>query len=68
MASLESYLQQSGLTQEAFGKTVGVSGVTVHRWVAGKSRPSWSMFAKIEAVTGGAVTVHDFLPAKDVAA
>lgn len=62
MTSLGTYLDETGLTLDQFGQLVRVSGVTVHRWVTGKARPSWDNVAAIEAATGGKVTAGDFVP------
>jgi DNA-binding transcriptional regulator YiaG len=34
-----SRLSELGMTQEAFARTIGVSLLTVNRWVGGKQRP-----------------------------
>jgi antitoxin CcdA len=57
---LEAYLADRGLTQAAFAARIGVSGPTVHRWIAGKARPDWRALGAIERETQGAVTYRDF--------
>lgn len=59
---LGAYLTLHRLTLEGFGRRVGVSGVSVHRWVTLKSRPGWKALGAIERVTEGAVTALDFVP------
>lgn len=60
---LADFLRDHRLTLAGFGALVGVSGVTVHRWVQRKARPSWDNLAAIERVTNGSVGHRDFLPA-----
>jgi post-segregation antitoxin (ccd killing protein)/DNA-binding XRE family transcriptional regulator len=57
---LDAYLADRGLTQAAFAARIGVSGPTVHRWIAGKARPDWTALGAIERETAGAVTYRDF--------
>lgn len=59
---LGTYLSERRLTLDAFGRSVGYSAVSVHRWVTRKSRPGWPAVAVIERETGGAVTAADFVP------
>lgn len=67
MATLETYLEEAGLTLDDFGRRIGVSAVTIHRWAKGKSRPSWTNVSLIEQATDGVVTAQDFVPAKRAA-
>ena len=64
---LKTYLDDAKLTLDEFGKRVGVSGVTVHRWATGKNRPAWEVLPKIAQATSGAVTAADFLPSENPA-
>lgn len=59
---LSDYLSTEKISQEAFAALIGVSDVTVHRWVTGKSRPAWTHVGPIERETGGKVTAQDFVP------
>ena len=60
---LREYLDRHSLTLDAFGDYVGASGVSVHRWVQGKARPSWKLLDAIAVATGGEVTAADFMQA-----
>lgn len=64
MTSLETYLRNTSQTLDQFGRSIGVSGVTIHRWVTGKARPSWDNVAAIQVATGGEVTANDFVPTR----
>jgi transcriptional regulator with XRE-family HTH domain len=61
-ALLGAFLEGRRQTQEAFGAVVGVSGVTVHRWVKGKARPTFATARLIERSTGGTVPAVTFFP------
>jgi antitoxin CcdA len=61
--TLAEFLQREGLTLMAFGQKLGVSHTTVRRWALGEAAPrDRSMFERISAATGGAVTAADFFP------
>lgn len=47
---LASHRKRLGLSAEAFGALVGVSGQSVYNWEAGKSRPRRSQLAAIAVV------------------
>lgn len=68
--NLRAYRKQHGITLDEMGKTLAVTGVTVHRWETGKARPTLDAVEKIQAATNGSVTAADFMrPASvDVAA
>jgi len=59
---LEAYLDKYRLKQQTFGDFLGVSGVTVHRWVEGKALPSRRLAVAIERVTQGAIPALFFFP------
>ncbi|HEY5306621.1 MAG TPA: helix-turn-helix transcriptional regulator [Pseudolabrys sp.] len=59
---LAALIEAEELTLEAFGAKVGVSDVTVHRWVKGKARPSYEKACEIARATGGKVSVAAFYP------
>jgi len=54
-------LRLRGLSQKAFAAELGVSEATVSAWVAGRTLPDMRKIPAIEAATGGAVTLADFL-------
>lgn len=60
---IASYLVLRNLKPAAFASEIGVAPSTVTRWVRGERRPAVDLLAKLQSVTGGAVTVDDF-PAK----
>lgn len=62
---LSDYIKAQSLTREGFAASVGVSDVTVHRWVKGKARPSYDKACEIERATGGEIGVAAFYPPAD---
>lgn len=50
--SVAAQRKRLGLSAKAFGKLVGVSGLTIYAWEKGKSRPRQQKMAKIVAVRG----------------
>lgn len=57
---LETYLSDKKITRSDFAKTLGVSQVTVTRYVNGDRRPSLKMALIIEDVTKRKVRVSDW--------
>lgn len=55
MQTLDQYLRDTGETNEAFGRRVGLHPVSVSRIRNGAQRPSYDRMVKIEAETGGKV-------------
>jgi DNA-binding transcriptional regulator YiaG len=49
---LKSHRARLGLSAKDYGKLMGVSGLTIYHWEAGKSKPRRSQLAKIVAVRG----------------
>lgn len=49
---LRSHRKRLGLSAMDYGRLIGVSGLTVYNWEAGKSRPRRQQLAKIVAVRG----------------
>ena len=49
---LRSHRKRLGLSADAYGRLVGVSGLTIYHWEAGKSRPRKQQISKIAAVRG----------------
>lgn len=58
---LALYLENSTLSDEAFGQLVGLSQSQVNRIKNGKSKPTLEMVAKISKATEGNVSFADFL-------
>jgi len=51
-ASVKAQRKRLGLSAEAFGKLVGVTGHTVYKWEHGASRPRSAQLAAFAAVRG----------------
>lgn len=67
--TLAEYLRTAELTHSAFAEKIGVTQVTVHRWVAGKRFPDRDMILRVEAASAGLVRPADwFQPATPEAA
>jgi DNA-binding transcriptional regulator YiaG len=49
---LRSHRSSLGLSARDYGRLVGVSGLTIYSWEAGKSRPRQQQVAKVAAVRG----------------
>ncbi|WP_318579119.1 helix-turn-helix transcriptional regulator [Ochrobactrum sp. AN78] len=60
MEKLRSYLHKNGISHEAFGGIVGVTQVTINRYVRGDRFPSPQMVLKIAKATKGEVSVNDW--------
>jgi transcriptional regulator with XRE-family HTH domain len=58
--TLSEYLHTADLTHSAFAEKLGVSQVTVHRWVNGKRFPDRDTILRIENVTGRMVRPADW--------
>ena len=56
-------LSELGLTQEAFARSVGVSLLTVNRWVAGRQRPKLSPRKTLQICTVLNWTLEDLAEA-----
>ena len=63
--NLKKYLEENKLTQSRFASLIGVSRFQVNSLVHGRKTPSFKSMKRIEKVTGGLVTIHDF-PIEDV--
>jgi DNA-binding transcriptional regulator YiaG len=50
--SVRAQRRRLGLSAQAFGKLVGVSGLTIYSWESGKSRPRKAQLAGFMAVRG----------------
>lgn len=66
--ALRDYRHAHRLTSCAVAQMVGVSQPTISRIERGRQTPSLRLAAKLAAVTNGAVTPDDFLPATERAA
>jgi transcriptional regulator with XRE-family HTH domain len=57
---LKTYLQNNKITETAFAARLGVSQVTINRYVLGKRFPSPDMIRRIAVETRGKVKVADW--------
>jgi transcriptional regulator with XRE-family HTH domain len=66
---LADYIARKRMTQEAFADLVGVSQVSIARYIRGHRIPRPEVIQKIHRVTNGRVTANDFIsPATERAA
>lgn len=61
-AELAAWLDREAMTATRFAGLVGVSFVTVYRWLGGEDRPTHENAAAIARATKGAVKVAAFFP------
>jgi transcriptional regulator with XRE-family HTH domain len=66
--NLATYQQTEGLSLTALAAKLGRPVSTVHGWLNGDRRPSWTAVADIERATAGKVTAADFVPAQSTEA
>lgn len=59
--TLSQYLALTGLTQQQFGRLIGVTQITVSRYVHGLRIPRVEHLRRIAEVTQGAVMPEDFV-------
>jgi DNA-binding transcriptional regulator YiaG len=52
VSGLKAHRARLGLSAKDYGKLMGVSGLTIYHWEAGKSKPRRNQLAKIVAVRG----------------
>src|SRR3990167_3888832 len=60
--AINNYIQQHGLTQEAFGKKIGVTQGLVWQWLKGFTRITPERAVQIERRTAGAITRQELRP------
>jgi len=58
---LSQYLVSRGLSQSDFAKRCSVCQATVHKWIYGYSVPSGKRMMQIHQITGGDVSVDDWI-------
>ncbi len=63
--TLQQYLTQTGLSQQKFADLVGITQMTVSRYVHGLRLPRRAHMQRIYEVTGGSVTPNDFFIAHE---
>ena len=60
---LSEYLENQGLSQEGFGRLIGVTQQAVERYVSGARVPRPEVIRRIVDATDGAVEPNDFFEA-----
>ena len=63
---LSQYLVSNCLTQSDFAKTCDVCQATVHKWIYGTSVPSGKRMMQIHKITGGEVSVDDWIKETEI--
>lgn len=58
--TLDAWLTERGMTEQAFGLEIGVSQAAVHRYRTGKRLPKPEVMARIRQATAGEVGPHSF--------
>lgn len=59
MSKLQDWVKAQPATVAEVAVSLGVGRVALHRYMSGRAMPRPAMVAKIEALTGGAVTAAD---------
>lgn len=59
---IKTYLEKTGLSQEQFGKLVGVSQGLVWQWIEGRTGITLERVRQIVDATNGEITAHDLMP------
>ena len=62
--TLHRFLASREITRSAFAARIGVSRVTLQRYLAGDRFPRPDVLRRIASVTGGEVTANDFVAEK----
>ena len=65
MNKLEKYLKHRGISQRYFAKKISTTPNNLNSLIKGKSSPSLRLAYKIELMTGGLVTLYDWLSEED---
>jgi transcriptional regulator with XRE-family HTH domain len=65
---LSDYLRAERLTDEQFGRRLGVSPFAVGKWRRGERFPRVDVLRRIEVETGGKVTASDLVRSRCVEA
>lgn len=62
MNKLQKYLKNKGISQLDFAKKIGTAHNNLNLIVNGKSIPGLKLAYEIEKMTGGVITLYDWLP------
>lgn len=60
---LADWMAAHGLNDEKVAASAEVDRATISRVRRGVTKPSWDLAARLKAISGGAVTADDHLPA-----
>jgi transcriptional regulator with XRE-family HTH domain len=63
---LREYLRLADVSQTRFAALIGVQQATISRYISGEQIPSTPIVVKIRDLSGGAVTLDDWLPEKKI--
>lgn len=63
--TLKEWLNLKGTSQADAAKALGVDRTTICHLVSGDKNPSLAMALRVQAYTGGAVTVEEWPPRRD---
>ncbi len=63
---LAEYIDLNAIDKREFACLIGVTVVSLNRYLSGERRPEWPVLAVIRKVTGGQVTPNDFLEVDDL--
>lgn len=61
---LKDYLEKHDLSWSEFGAIIGVTDISVGRYIRGDRRPDWAVVDRIAKATKGAVTANDWVEFK----
>lgn len=67
-ARLRRWMEDNKVSQAELALACGLTKQNVTHWLSGSSRPGWRACAIIERLTGGSVTMRDWLTEEDVLA
>lgn len=65
MNKLEKYIKNRCISQRGWAKKIGVTPNTFGLYVKGKNIPPIRVAYMIEKLTGGHVTIYDWVPEED---
>lgn len=63
--TLSKWLDDGRMTRQSFAFACGVSRQTVYKWQNGEVRPAIKQQHRIEFLTDGIVSIHDWLTADE---
>lgn len=66
MNKLEKYLKHHSISQRGFAKKIGTTPNNLSLLIRGKSTPSIRLAYEIEKMTGGLVTLYDWIDTEKI--